>query len=95
MKGRHQVKQGNLPGANPHKEKCKEQSNRKGEATKGDGMVEMVLVMVVMEGDEERMEKNGGTGESSVGLVGCLMEKVDGFVKFAIVDMAQFFNRYG
>ena len=57
-------------------------------------MVEMVLVMVVMEGDEERMKKNGETGESRVGLVGCLMEKVDGLVKFAIVDMGQFFNRY-
>ena len=38
------------------------------------------------------MKKNGETGESSVGLVGCLMEKVDGFVKFAIMDMTQFFN---
>ena len=80
-----------MPGANPHKEECKEQSR----ATKGDGMVEMVLMMVVMEADEEWMKKNGEIGESSVGPVGCLMEKMDGFVKFAIVDMAQFFNWYG
>ena len=76
-------------GANLHKEECKEQSNRRGEATKGDGMVEMVLVM---EGGGEWMKKNGETGESSVDPVGCRMEKLDGFVKFAIVDMTQFFN---
>ena len=67
-----------MPGANPYKEKCKEQSNRRGEAIEGDGMVEMVLVMVVMEGDEERMKKNGKTRESSVG---CLMERMDGFLR--------------
>ena len=76
-----------MPGANPHKEECKEQSK----ATIGDGMVEMVLMMVVMEADEEWMKKNGEIGESSLGPVGCLMEKMDGFVKFAILDMAEFF----
>ena len=29
-------------------------------------MVEMVLVMVVMEGDEERMKKNGETREEVI-----------------------------
>ena len=42
--------------------------------------------MVVMEGDEERMKKNGETRESSVG---CLTERMDGFLKYANVDMAK------
>ena len=42
--------------------------------------------MVVMEGDEERMKKNGETRESSVG---CLTERMDGFLKYANVDMTK------
>ena len=66
-----------MPGANLYKEECKDQKNRRGEATEGVGTVE-----VVMEGDECWMSKNG-EGKSSVR---CVIERMVGFIKFANVD---------
>ena len=45
-------------------------------------------MMGVTEGDEERMKKkNGETRESSVGPVGYLTERMDGFPKYANMDI--------
>ena len=50
--------QDNQPGADPYKEECKDQKNRRWEAIEGDGTVEMVMVWWrVMNIGWARMEK--------------------------------------